>query len=210
MKPIHWPLMSRMAVVLLLVLSSCASHQYFRPRESSIVESPAGYPAAQYALGEVDNRVGRINVWSRGAEVVDRDDGTWTVIHLGLEITNTSQGVLAINVEEVELRSITIHTQRIDVLNRSVHTGLAQVPAEQVGRLDFEFFVEPDLDPTSIGSFAARWVVQNEEGGVYRNLTLFQEVGYYGYGYWGYGYWGTQYGRYGWGSPYGGYGWYPW
>ena len=56
----------------------------------------------------------------------------------------------------------------------------------------------------------ARWVVENEAGGVYSNLTLFREAGYYGYGYWGYGYWGTQYGSYGWGSPYGGYGWYPW
>ena len=154
--------------------------------------------------------MGRINVWSRGAEVVDRDDGTWTIIHLGLEITNTSQGFLKVNVDEVELHSITSDTQRIEVLDRSVHTGLAQVPAEQVGRLDFEFYVEPHLDPTAIGSFVARWVVENEAGGVYSNLTLFREAGYYGYGYWGYGYWGTQYGSYGWGSLYGGYGWYPW
>lgn len=203
--------MVRVTLVLLLALSSCASHQYFRPRESSMVESPAGFPAAQYALGEEGNRVGRINVWSRGARVVDRDDGTWTAIHLGLEITNTSQGFLSVDIQAIELHSITSETQRIEILDRSVHTGLARVPPEQVGRLEFEFLADPDLSPTSIESFAARWVVENEEGGVYSNLTLFQADGYYGYGYWGYGYWGFPYRRYGyWGYPYGGYGWYPW
>ena len=59
--------MRRGALLLLLALGSCASHQYFRPRETTIVQSPAGYPAARYTLEAEDKSVGRINVWSRGA-----------------------------------------------------------------------------------------------------------------------------------------------
>ena len=75
--------------------------------------------------------------------------------------------------------------------------------------MEFEFVVDPDLAPTSIESFAARWVVRNDSDGLYRDLTVFQADGYYGYGYWGYGYWGPPYAGYPhWGYPYWGHPWY--
>lgn len=162
-----------------------------------MVESPTGYPAAQYALGEGSDQVGRISVWSQGA----RKDGSWTVIHLGLEITNTSDEILTVSIDDVELRSIVSETQNIDVLAQSSHTGQPEIPPLQVGSIEFEFLTNRDVEPTSLVSFAARWVVHNEREGMYRNLTVFQaDSGHYGYGYWGYPYW--------WG-PYG-YGWYYW
>ena len=110
--------MSRAAVLLFLALGSCSSHQYFRPREVVLVRSPGGVPATQYALGEAGNRVGRLNVWSRGAWREDRDEGSRTVIHLGLEIANTSQGTLFIEVDEVRLHSISGEGRQIDALAR--------------------------------------------------------------------------------------------
>ena len=51
-------IMTRGVVMLfglaLLALGACSSHQHFRPREASMVQSSAGYPAAQYQLGEAD------------------------------------------------------------------------------------------------------------------------------------------------------------
>ena len=78
--------------------------------------------------------------------------------------------------------------RQIETLERSVHHGLPSIESEQVGHIEFEFLVDQDIAPTSIHSFAARWVVRDETGGVYRNLTAFQAGGYYGYGYWGYQY----------------------
>ena len=140
----------------------------------------------------------------------DRDDGSRTVIHLGLEITNISQGTLFIEVDEVRLHSIVGEGRQIDALEHDTRRGQSSVPSEQVGRMEFEFVVDPDLAPTSIESFAARWVVRNDSDGLYRDLTVFQADGYYGYGYWGYGYWGPPYAGYPhWGYPYWGHPWYP-
>ena len=175
--------MPRATLLLLFALGSCASHQYFRPHEAAIVQSPAGYPAARYELEAEDKRAGRINVWSRGAWREDRDNETWTIIHLGLEITNLSAETLSVDLDEIQLRSIVSEGGQIEILEHSVHQGSPSIQPEQVGHIEFEFLVDREVSPTSIHSFAARWVVRDETEGEYRNLTVFQAGGYYGYGF---------------------------
>ncbi len=204
---LHRPLRPLSLLLMTLTMSAwtgcVADRAYYTPREQNLTEAPDGYTAAEYALGEENETLGEVRVWSRGAWV-DKDQGNaW--LHLGLEVENRSGGPLTVDLQGTRIL-FTDQTGGSEIQaagntsqNARELKGRTQVDDNGVQVFYLQFSLQ-DRSPSKLGPFTADWALKAEDGTEYRWFTAFKRSSnpnrsnvyfvpattfYYGAGYYG-------------------------
>jgi hypothetical protein len=181
--------MPRFALIAIL-LAGCAAHrQYFQPTERQHGETVHGYPEALYTLVGPHGQFGEGKVWSNGAYHSARGE---SVVHVGIEIHNTSGEPIELRAADVELESVAT------LLGTVAHVPPGQAKDRvfapgSIGETGFEFTLPDEVAPGEVTGFLLRWRVRNADqsygqrtpfGLLYRRRAYPPAYGY-GYPYWG-------------------------
>jgi hypothetical protein len=151
-----------------------AARQHFIPREDVRAQSPRGWPSAQYAVSIGGQTAGEAKVWSEGASVVDDDaDDDRTILHVGFEIENRTDGELDFDVDRCRVIDAVIDDGQISDLGARDESGKLHVAAGQVGLIDLEFVLPRDTRPRDLRSFRVDWTLANASG-TYKQSTPFR------------------------------------
>jgi hypothetical protein len=192
--------MPRLALIAVLLAGCAANRQYFQPTERQHGETVRGYPEAIYTLVGSQGQFGEAKLWSNGAYV----SGGESVIHVAIEVHNTSAHPIELRAADVELESVATevgtaaHLRPRQAKNRVFRPG-------SIVETGFEFTLPGDVAPGDVQSFLLRWRAHSA-GQSYGQRTPFavhRRARVYGPGY-GYPYWGCD-PFYGWCYPYGPY-----
>jgi hypothetical protein len=168
--------MTRLLLIFTLLLGGCAARwQYFQPTEHVHGTTLQGFKEAIYELHGPQGRFGEAKVWSRGAY---RGPGGRTVIHLGIELHNTSGVTLELYAADVRLDRVrTAGGVLTEVAPAETGSYVAQPTAIVEAR--FHFVLPAGTSPGDVTAFRARWRVLSA-GQSYQQYTPFAEQ-YRGY-----------------------------
>jgi hypothetical protein len=202
----------RLALISVLLLGGCAaSRQYFQPTERVRGVTIQGYRESIYPLMGPHGHFGEAKLWSRGAY---RGPGGLTVVHVSIEIHNTSGAHIELAATDVRLDPVRTDDGVLTDVAPAETSRFAVAPGTIVEER-FHFVLPAGTTPGEVSAFRVRWRVTNA-GQTYSQHTPFVEhywrYGYgprYGYGYHyfcdpfdpfcfgpGYGYYGPTYGVY--------------
>jgi hypothetical protein len=177
--------MPRLALIAVLLAGCAAQRQYFQPTERQHGETVHGYPEAIYTLVGPQGQFGEAKLWSNGAYV----SGGESVIHIGIEVHDTSAQPIELRAADIELESVATdvgtvgHVPPLRARNRVFAPGA-------IAPTDFEFRLPDEVAPGDVQSFVLLWRARNA-GQSYAQRTPFTVFyrrvygPYYGYPYWG-------------------------
>lgn len=194
-----------------LIAAGCSSSRaYFRPAETTVVETVDRVVGAEYQLGAGAKRSGELRVWCLEAHI-ERDHPT--AVDVSIEVENSSSSELRLLGSEITLQDVEVRGARLGPVN-DPEARLVVIPPNRVIRSDFRFLLPKDVRPRDIHSFRIAWVVEGDDKAQFRQQTTFvrgrASYGTYGsYGGWGYPAWGWGWGL-GWGWSYPAYPRYRW
>jgi hypothetical protein len=171
-------------VISALALAGCAaSRVYFQPTEHVRGTTDQGFREAIYPLVGPHGPFGEAKVWSRGAY---RGPGNRTVIHLGIEIHNTSAAPIVLDARDVRLDPVRTDDGALPNL-APAEQEILSVPPAAIAQARFHFVLPASTSPGDVYAFRARWRVTSS-GQTYSQYTPFIErYGHYAYapGYYG-------------------------
>jgi hypothetical protein len=179
--------MPRFALIALLLLAGCAAHrQYFQPTERLHGTTVGGYPEALYTLAGPQGQFGEAKIWSNGAYRSANE----SVIHVGIEIHNTSGQPIELRAADVELESVAAVVGTVAHVRPRQAKDRVFAPGS-IAETGFEFTLPDEVAPGEVTGFLLRWRVHNT-GHSYGQRTpfavLYRRRAYpagYGYPYWG-------------------------
>jgi hypothetical protein len=163
----------------LLALCGCAaSRQYFQPTERVHGVTVQGYREAIYELMGPHGRFGEAKLWSRGGY---RGPHGRTVIHLAIEVHNTSSDVLELRSAEVKLDPVRTEHGQLAAL-APAETDVHVIPPGAIVQARLHFVLADGTAPGEVVAFRAHWNVRATTYG-YSQYTPFMEQnrGYYSY-----------------------------
>lgn len=183
--------------ILLLAITNCATQPApFRPTERVESESPTGEPESVYDVVVGDQRYGEAKVWSAGVYEADVEGAPRTLVHVAIEIENTSGAELALDPRSIRLESIDVLGTVLPDASLVSTTGSLETAPQSSGRLDAYFELPTGTEPRHVDGYDVRWTVSAPDG-AYSQVTPFTEdevdrpdylpYGYF-YPYYPYGY----------------------
>jgi hypothetical protein len=161
--------MRSLALIAVLIVSGCAANrQYFRPTERQQGHTAQGHPEAIYTLTGPNGQFGEAKIWSRGA-YRGQDDAS--IIHVGIELHNTSGTPLSLHAADVVLDSV--HTSAGEFENvRPRAARDRSVDPSAIAETGFEFELPSEIAPGEVDGFLLRWRVHGA-GQSYSQRTPF-------------------------------------
>lgn len=177
--------MRLLLLITALVFGGCAaSRQYFLPTEQVHGATLQGYPESIYTLTGAQGHFGEAKVWSRGAY---RGEGGTTVVHVSIEINNTSAAPAQLSGADVRLDPVRTSDGALLSDVQPADGKLYTIPPATIREIRLHFVLPKDISPGEVAGFRVRWNVSTAAGQVYSQLTPFIEepphYAYYGYGY---------------------------
>jgi hypothetical protein len=168
------------ALLVAVSFSGCAaSRQYFQPTERVRGSTLQGYPEAIYELVGPAGPFGEAKVWSRGSY---RGPNKATVVHVSIEIHNTSAVPTQLNAADVKLDPVRTRDGVLAGVTPA-ENGVYSVPPGTIREARFHFVLPPGTSPGDVRGFRVGWSVSNA-GHPYPQQTPFipeVQSSYYGY-----------------------------
>lgn len=196
------------AAALLLWISfaalGCASGRAFVPAEHVTALGPGRQLAAEYTVREDNRLVAEVKLWARGAtrNSTDEDDDA-TVVQVGFEIQNHTDGVVRLDTKELSLSDVKLEDEVIARVPLLRVSGSPEVRAGEEREIIAVFRLPGGVWPSEVLGYRVAWTLTN--GGKYRQVTPFlpEARRYYYDDYPGYYYSPYYFEIYGgWGWPY--------
>jgi hypothetical protein len=159
-------------VAVCLAGVGCASGRAFVPAEHVTALGPSRQLAAEYTVREDDRLVAEVKLWSHGAtRNAGEEDDDATVVQVGFEIQNHTDGVVRLDTKELSLDDVKLGDQvlpRVPLLRVS---GSPEVPAGEDRELTAVFRLPGSVWPTEVLGYRVAWTLTN--GGRYQQKTPF-------------------------------------
>jgi len=153
---------------LLQWVAACATGKgpvYVQPSERVLAATPDGEKVAIYDVATTAGTVAAVKVWSNGVDDGTVDGRPATLVHVGMEVRNTSEGRLRVNVPDFWLELE--HTRAVP----ATRTAVLDVPAGEVRRF-VTYYEEPPAGAPPYVVFSLHWAL-DADGHAYEQVTSF-------------------------------------
>jgi hypothetical protein len=192
-----------------LLSVGCVPSAYVAVSGTAVISPDGERHAAEYPVGDRAERRGKIELWSEGAEREELDGSLQTLIHVGMELHNTSAEPLRLDREQLRLDDVLLENGNVYSAPLATFDGDLEVPPGESRQYQANFRLPSRIWPDDILAYHFTWSVL-DSGGTHPQATNFRRSDYdrrvyvalYGPGYpWGYDPWIYPSFRFGFGPP---------
>ncbi len=162
--------------LVLLPLVAC-SPSYVAVSGTATISPDGERHALEYPVGAKDARRGKIELWSEGAEREELDGSLQTLIHVGMELHNTSSEPLRLDPEQLRLDDVLLENGDVYTAPLATLDGEPEVPPGASRQYQAYFRLPSRVWPDDILAYHFTWAVQ-DSGGSHPQATNFRRSDY--------------------------------